>query len=89
MVEDVDGKPGAPLTSFDPPIELDVAYVTLELYEAVRTARPLKLGYWDGNQWVVFTYEQHLYELLSPVDGAVGKVMISSWAGDPPIAWGT
>ncbi|NTV83746.1 MAG: hypothetical protein HGA23_05525, partial [Bacteroidales bacterium] len=82
VIEIVGGKPGAPVTSFDPPIEIDVAYVTLELYEAVRTARPLKLGYWDGNQWVVFTSANHQYEFLSPVDGAVGRVTISNWVGD-------
>ena len=89
VVEDVDGKPGAPVTSFDPPIELDVAYFTLELFEAVRTARPLKLAYWDDGEWVVFTPEDHQYALLSPIDGAIGKVKIRSWVGDPPVAWGT
>lgn len=77
------------VTSFNPPIEIDAAYLAPELFEAVRLTKPLKLAYWDGRAWVVFTQAAHQYELLSPVDGAVGKVIIAEWAGDPPIAWGT
>lgn len=87
----VDVKDNKILTSFEYPIEIAVVYLTLELYEAVRTAKPLKLAYWDvdAHRWVIFTPESHEYTLLAPIDGAIGKVKISSWAGDPPIAWGT
>jgi hypothetical protein len=81
--------PAVTVTKFDPPIEIDVAYLAPELFEALRLTKPLKLAYWDGGAWVVFTQAAHQYELLSPVDGAVGKVIIAEWAGDPPIAWGT
>jgi hypothetical protein len=76
------------LTTFNPPIELAAAYLSQDLHQAARHNRPLKLAYWDGVQWVVFTPEEHHFVLLAPTTGAIGKVTISGWAGDPPVAWG-
>jgi hypothetical protein len=86
-VIDVDD-PKVPLTSFNPPIELAAAYLSQDLHQAGQNNRQLKLAYWDGAQWVVFTPGAHQFVLLAPTTGAIGKVKISEWAGDPPIAWG-
>jgi hypothetical protein len=61
----------------------------MDLYEAAHTSRRLKLAYWDGKKWVVFTARAHRFELLPPTGGGIGKAKITRWAGDPPVAWGT
>jgi len=77
------------VTTFDPPIELNAIYHDLDLYEAAHTTRTLKLAYWNGWRWVVFSTRTHHFELLPPNDGGIGKAKIARWAGDPPVAWGT
>lgn len=81
--------PNVILKHFDPPIKIEVGYQTQDLFEAARVARRLKLAYWDGDQWVVFTDADNNFSLLPPTTGAVGEVTISDWIGDPPIAWGS
>jgi hypothetical protein len=80
--------PNVVLTTFDPPIELSAVYHDMDLFEAARSNRRLKLGYWNGKRWVVFTTSQHGYLLMPPTRGGRGKAKIARWAGDPPIAWG-
>ena len=77
------------LSAFDPPIQLDVKYATQDLFEASRVSRAIKLAYWNGSTWVVFTASDNQYQLHPPTTGNVGEVTIQSWIGDPPIAWGT
>ncbi len=76
------------LTAFNPPIEFDVNYTSQDLWESARIARSLKLAYWDGNSWVVFTESTNQYTLLPPATGTVANVKISTWVGDPPMSWG-
>lgn len=76
------------LSSFNPPIQIDVNYNSQDLWESARTNKRLKLAYWDGNTWVVFTEELNNFLLQPPTTGTVGEVNISSWAGDPPMSWG-
>ncbi len=80
---------GQYVTDFDPPIKLDVGYITQDLFEAALVARNLKLAYWDGTTWVLFDPVANNFSLLPPSTGAIGEVYISNWIGDPPVAWGS
>ena len=86
-IQNVDN-PETYLTSFDPPLRLDVGYKKQDLFEAAQNAQSLKLAYHDGKQWNVFTPETHQFRLLPPSTASAGGVEISQWSGDPPIAWG-
>lgn len=76
------------ITSFDPPIELELNYTNGVLGGFDPTEEALKLAYWDGSTWVVFTKKDNYYTLLQSATGGVARLQISSWAGDPPMAWG-
>jgi hypothetical protein len=76
------------ITSFDPPIELEVHYTDQDVSQAVLDGGELKLAYWDGSTWVVFTKAVNQYNLVPQPTGGVAQLQISSWAGDPPMAWG-
>ncbi len=76
------------ITSFDPPIELELNYTSGVLGENAPIGEALKLAYWDGSTWVVFTKIDNDYTLLQSATGGVAKLKIYSWAGDPPMAWG-
>ncbi len=77
------------VTHFEPPIKLDVGYITQDLFEAALVARNLKLAYWDGTTWVLFNLPENNFSLLPPSTGAIGEVYVHDWVGDPPVAWGS
>lgn len=83
-------KPDEYLQEMDPPFELRVRYTRGDLEKAQKSGGELKLAFWDGSQWVVFTQEKHRFE-LQPADqgegGGFGVAYISHW-GDPNIGWG-
>jgi hypothetical protein len=88
-LEDED-QPGVYLEEIDPPFELSVRYTRGDLEKAQKAGKDLKLAFWDGTQWVVFTPEKHYFELLPSSQGdggGHGVVRISRW-GDPNTAWG-
>jgi hypothetical protein len=84
------GKPGAVLMEFRPPLQLRVLYTQDDLDRAMKAERPLKLAFWDGEHWVLFTREKHDFELQPFPEtgtGGVGFARISHW-GDPAVGWG-
>ena len=77
------------LTEFDPPFELRVRYTRGDLERAKKAGKSLELGFWNGDEWVVFTQEKHQFELQPDAQGnagGYGVVLISHW-GDPNIGW--
>ena len=78
------------VTTFDPPIKINVGYHIQDLYEAARDSKTLKLGYWDSYlvQWVVFSRTGHKFQLFSPSTATVCEIHVSEWPADPPIGWG-
>jgi hypothetical protein len=78
-----------PVTDFDPPIEFRVGYNFLDVMQSDCNIDHLKLAYWDGSHWEI-TNDNPIYEyqILPPSTGQVAEFKISSWPGDPPIAWG-
>jgi hypothetical protein len=79
------------LTEFNPPFEIQVRYTADDLSEANARGADLKLAFWNGSEWNLFTHAKHNFELhpnADPSTGGIGTVKISSW-GDPPIAWVT
>lgn len=79
--------PWQPLEKFDPPITIRVRY-TREDFE--KAHGELKLGYWDGEKWTVFTHSKHHFHLIpdkKPADGGTGEVVVASWI-DPALGWG-
>lgn len=88
-LEDEDN-PGVYLEEFEPPFELRVRYTRGDLEKAQKAGKELRLAFWDGTQWVVFTREKHQFELQASSQGdggGYGIVRISHW-GDPNIGWG-
>jgi len=84
------GKPCAVLMDFKPPFELRVRYEQDDLEQARQVDGTLKLAFWDGQHWVLFTREKHGFELQPdppPGTGGIGFARISHW-GDPPVGWG-
>jgi hypothetical protein len=78
------------LTEFDPPFELRVRYTRGDLERAKKAGKSLELGFWNGDEWVVFTPEKHQFQLQSDAKenaGGYGVAQISHW-GDPNIGWG-
>lgn len=79
------------ITTFDPPILLNVRYTYYDYQAAQEAEESLKLAFWNGSEWVIFDskYDYHLI----PDDpenrrlGGVGFAMISEW-DDPHVAWG-
>jgi hypothetical protein len=77
-----------PVITFDPPIEIRVAYNFYDVMESNRDYRQLKLAFWDGSQWVSLSDRSHDYHILPPSTGQVAEAKIWTWAADPPLAWG-
>jgi hypothetical protein len=78
------------LTEFDPPFELRVRYTRGDLERAKKAGKSLELGFWNGDEWIVFTQEKHQFELQPDTQGnagGYGVILISHW-GDPNIGWG-
>ncbi len=85
-----DDAPDTVLTEFDPPFELRVRYTQADLDRAAAANRPLRLAFWDGSDWVVFTPEKHGFELQpdeKPGRGGIGFARIARWS-DPAVGWG-
>jgi hypothetical protein len=78
-----------PVSSFDPPIEIRVAYKISDLIKSNGNLESLKLAYWDGGKWEIISNQAHEYQILPDTTGMVAEVKIWHWAGDPPLAWGT
>jgi hypothetical protein len=78
-----------PVTEFEPPIEIRVGYNIYDVIKSHGDHKKLKLAYWDGSQWVIISNAEHDYRILPPSTGQVAEAKIRSWAGDPPVAWGT
>jgi hypothetical protein len=77
--------PGEYLSQLDEPFELRIRYTPADMKQA---KSGLKLAFWDGTEWVVFTKEKHNFELQPDSQGGgYGVVQLSRW-GDPNIAWG-
>jgi hypothetical protein len=78
------------LTEFDPPFELRVRYTRGDLERAKKAGKSLQLGFWNDDEWVVFTPEKHQFQLQPDAKenaGGYGVAQISHW-GDPNIGWG-
>jgi hypothetical protein len=67
---------------FSPPMVLRVGFNEEELAAAAE-GQELKLAFWDGSRWVVFTKEKHHLELHS----TFAIALIRHW-GDPTMAVG-
>ncbi len=80
-----ESNPGAYLSQLDKPFEMRFRYTSDDVKQ---TKTGLKLAFWDGNEWVVFTKDKHSFELQPDSQGGgYGVVQLSRW-GDPNIAWG-
>jgi len=78
------------LKEFDPPIEVKIHYRAKDLKKAQKEEKPLRLAYWNGDDWEYFTEEKHDFRLEADPDekkGGFGYVKITKW-GDPPLGWG-
>jgi hypothetical protein len=75
-------KGGSPVQKFSPPMVLRVAITDQARARAADTGR-LRLAYWDGSEWVLFTKRKHLFHLTPEY----GIAVIRDW-GDPAVAWG-
>ena len=83
-----ENSPGVYLSQFDEPFEMRVRYTPADLKKAQEAKSELKLAFWDGKEWVVFTKKKHNFELQSDNQGGgYGVVQLSRW-GDPNISWG-
>jgi hypothetical protein len=89
------------LTDFDPPLEIEFKFPTSLIKNARELATRqkmnidsvddfasvIKVGFWNGLRWVLFTKEKHNFRIQgNDTTGYVGKVNLTKW-GDPPIAW--
>jgi len=84
-------QPEREVTTFDPPIEVRIRYYPSDLEKAAVMDKLLRLGFWDGKQWIRFTPEKHQYHLEPappPENSGWGVANVSNW-GDPTHAWGT
>ncbi|HTP09190.1 MAG TPA: hypothetical protein VMP08_13130 [Anaerolineae bacterium] len=89
------------LSDFDPPLELEFKFPASLIKNAREIAARqqiviksaddfvavIKVGFWNGTRWVLFTPEKHNFRIQgSETMGYVGKVNLKKW-GDPPVAW--
>jgi hypothetical protein len=87
--EDYENQVMSPVTDFEQPIELRVAYRNSDLAKCNWDPDQLKLAYWDGGNWVIISDAEHEYQILPDTTGMVAEAKIWHWVGDPPLAWGT
>jgi len=90
LVGELEDAPGTYVQEFNPPLELKINYTPADYQFAQKGGKPLRLAFWNGAEWVVFTSEKHQYKLYpkSPASsGGYATVSIRSW-GDPPVSWG-
>jgi len=82
--------PGEYVSEFDEPIELRIRYTRGDIEKAEKASKQLRIGYWDGSDWVVFSEEKHRLMQVADSDAQSGGelvVQLSSWS-DPPIGIG-
>ncbi len=80
-------KPDA--SDIKPPAQIWIALTAEDLARA-QTIDKLKLAYWNGGQWIVFTDVKHHFRIVEPeTEGGYGYAVaeLSRW-GDPPLAVG-
>jgi len=70
------------MQKFSPPMVLRVK-ITPRALEEKKIPGPLRLAFWDGSEWELFTELKHLFR-LTPKSGIA---VIRDW-GDPMVAWG-
>ncbi len=88
-MEDEDN-PGTFIHEFESPIELRIRYTRGDLQKAEKAGKQLRIGFWDGSDWVVFSEDKHLLKQVEDSDSQSGGelvVQLSSWS-DPPIGIG-
>ena len=88
-MEDEDN-PGTFVSEFETPLELRIHYTHGDLQQAEKAKKPLRLGYWDGSDWVVFSEEKHLFKQVADREANSGGelvVQLTRWS-DPPIGIG-
>jgi hypothetical protein len=74
------------VTTFDPPLKLEVKYTEQDVTNA--KGKELTLAFWNGSVWVPFTKAKHKFRRQDDASGGgTAYVEITSW-GDPPLAWG-
>ena len=85
----VNKKTGKSLEKLDTPFELRVRYEESDFKKAAEKGMLLRLAYWKGGRWNLFTAKKHRFHLISegPFVG-VGVAKITDW-GDPMVSWGT
>ena len=82
--------PGSYISEFEKPLELRIRYTRADHERAEKDGKPLRMAYWDGSDWVVFTAEKHQFKRVPAADAKSGGelvVSLSKWA-DPTIAVG-
>jgi hypothetical protein len=77
-----------PIKKFDPPIKIRVGYNMQDVMQCEGDINQLKLAYWDGETWVVVSNPEHEYQILPFTTGQIAEFEITTWVGDPPVAWG-
>jgi hypothetical protein len=81
-------QPG-PVYHLNTAMELQVEYTLADLKTADEKKKPLRLGYWNGKDWIPFAPDElRLVPNPEPGTGGVGIVEIADW-DDPTKAWGT
>ena len=81
MIKDQENKA---VTKFTTPVELRIRYTPEDISSAGGKDK-IKLAYWKGGQWVVFTPAEHKFKLE---DTGFALVELSSWPSDPAIGIG-
>ena len=87
---EIEASPGVYAQDFDPPLEMKIRYTAADYEFANQEGKPLRLAFWDGDEWVPFTPEKHQFKLYPnavPSSGGYATVAIRKW-GDPSSAWG-
>jgi hypothetical protein len=77
--------------SFKSNIMIEVTCHPADMYRAAKmSGRYLKLGYWDGDQWVILnTPEKETWsDQLDAYGSAKLEVRLNHWPRDPQVAWG-
>lgn len=80
-------KPDA--SDIKPPAQIWIALTQEDLARA-QSSDKLKMAYWNGGQWVVFSDTKHHFHTVEPeTEGGYGYAVaeLSRW-GDPPLAIG-
>lgn len=78
------GKPGKYLINLGGVVKIKVKYRASD--KKLAGNEELKLGYWDGLNWVILPAIIVAY--ATPSKGGYGIILTKIWS-DPPMAWGT